>query len=361
MPHFTPSPEFHFQPMTPLFPPDYPDRPDAPLLSFGPSFSEAISRSVIRAVWHDDPEQIEEGEVTIAAALTMFESFHARDHLECMMSAQMVGLHSATMDSLARALCPALPDALVLKYRANAVQLTRGYSLTLRDLERRQGKPLPERPVPPTPTPPPTPPGTGTPAPDIGPSPEGADLDLPWSVQPMMPEDEGERPADIETRPDGTPGSLAAYAPKAPEPVYVPGEPLIMTALATRGKPWRVVSAPGDEANADSAAEAVTGGGTDVAPAQDVPSGVFDPGERMLTGDALARFTSARLDPDAQVDALDFSGEYSEVELELISTGGDPLLEAERQALIAAHPEGKPIKTIRYGNKKPPKRPPDDG
>jgi hypothetical protein len=344
--------------MPPLFPPDYPYRPDAPLLSFGPSFSEEISRSVIRAVWHSDPEQVEEGEVTIAAALTMFEGFHPRDHLECMMSAQMVGLHSATMDSLARALCPALPDALVLKYRANAVQLTRGYSLMLRDLERRQGKDLPERPVPPESPPPP---GTGTAPPDHGPSPDRADLGPPRSAGPITAEDAGERPEDIETRPDGTPGSLAAYAPKPPVSVYVPREPAIMTALATRGKPWRMVNAQDDAANEGDAADSVTGEGADMAPAEAVPHGMFDPGERMLTGDALARFTSVRLDPDAPVDALDFSDEYSEVELELISTGGDPELEAERQALISAHPEGKPIRTIRYGNKKPPDRPPDDG
>jgi hypothetical protein len=344
--------------MTPLFPPDYPYRPDAPLLSFGPSFSEEISRSVIRAVWHGDPDQIEEGEIRIAAALTMFEAFHARDHLECMMSAQMVGLHAATMDSLARAMCPALSDTLVLKYRANAVQLTRGYSLMLRDLERRQGKDLPERPVPPPSSPPP---GAGTTPTGNGPSPEGTDLDPPWSAEPMMPEDEGDRPEDIETRPDGTPGSLAAYAPKPPVAVYVPREPLIMTALATRGKPWRQVNGPGDQADTHGAADTVTGDGADAPPAPAVPRGMFDPGDRMLTGDALARFTSARLDPDAPVEALDFSDEYSEVELELISTGGDPQLEAERQALISAHPEGKPIKTIRYGTKKPPERPPDDG
>jgi hypothetical protein len=29
--------------------------------------------------------------------------------------------------------------------------------------------------------------------------------------------------------------------------------------------------------------------------------------------------------------------------------------------MIAAHPEGKPIVTLRYGGKKPPDRPPDDG
>jgi len=49
------------------------------------------------------------------------------------------------------------------------------------------------------------------------------------------------------------------------------------------------------------------------------------------------------------------------VELELISTGGDPEAEARRAAMMAAHPEGKPIVTIRHGSKKPPDKPPKDG
>ncbi len=47
--------------MPPLYPPDYPYRPDAPLLSFGPSFSEEIAGSVLRATWHDNDEQPQEG------------------------------------------------------------------------------------------------------------------------------------------------------------------------------------------------------------------------------------------------------------------------------------------------------------
>ena len=43
--------------MPTLYPPEYPERPDAPLLAFGPSFSEEIARSVIGAIWHDDDEK----------------------------------------------------------------------------------------------------------------------------------------------------------------------------------------------------------------------------------------------------------------------------------------------------------------
>jgi hypothetical protein len=41
------------------------------------------------------------------------------------------------------------------------------------------------------------------------------------------------------------------------------------------------------------------------------------------------------------------------VELELISTGGDPSAEADQAAMKAAHPEGKPIVTYRYGTEPP--------
>jgi hypothetical protein len=62
--------------MPTLFPPEYPDRPDAPLMSFGPSFSEEIARSVIQAIWHDNDEEPHETEVRLAAGLTMLEAFH---------------------------------------------------------------------------------------------------------------------------------------------------------------------------------------------------------------------------------------------------------------------------------------------
>ena len=40
------------------------------------------------------------------------------------------------------------------------------------------------------------------------------------------------------------PGSLAAYAPQPPPPEeYVPQEPVIMWALGTRPKPYRIVNA----------------------------------------------------------------------------------------------------------------------
>src|ERR1700722_19111856 len=98
--------------MPPLFPPDYPECPDAPLLSFGPSFSEEISRSVIAAVWHDNHDRPHETEVRIAASLTMFEAFHPRDHLECMLAAQAVGMHAAIMDNMERAMHPDTPLAM---------------------------------------------------------------------------------------------------------------------------------------------------------------------------------------------------------------------------------------------------------
>ena len=59
-----------------LFPPDYPERPDEPLFSFGPVFAEEIARSVTQAVWHENREKPDEAEVRVAAALTMLEAFH---------------------------------------------------------------------------------------------------------------------------------------------------------------------------------------------------------------------------------------------------------------------------------------------
>ena len=94
-------------------------------------------------------------------------------------------------------------------------------------------------------------------------------------------------------------------------------------------------------------------------PALGVMRRPLDVMERALTGDDLARFTSARFDPDAPVQPINFDHEDSIVRLEVISTGGDPEAEADRRALMAAHPEGKAIRTLRYGGMIPPGDPPD--
>jgi hypothetical protein len=354
-----------FQRMPTLFPPDYPDRPDAPLLSFGPSFSEEIARSVIQTLWRDENEEPHDFEIRVSAGLTMLEAFHPRDHLECMLAAQGVGLHCSIMDTLRRAMLSSQPEPVAIKLRSNAAQMSRAFSNTLRDMERRQAKPLPERPgqapVPPT--------SGGSPesSPDPKPRPKRArakktqsnvcSAPVPDQADPpvLNLEDVPELPEDMETRPDGSPGSLAGYVPKPPVVEYVPREPAIMTALATLPKPWRMVNVPPGEAPSST--------GLDIIPDTEHESprgrGPLDLTERMFTGDSLSRFASARFDPDAPIEPLQFEDEDSVVELELISTGGDAAAEADRLAMMAAHPEGKPIVIFRHGTKRPPEEPQD--
>jgi hypothetical protein len=320
--------------MQTLFPPEYPEQPDSPLLGFGPAFSEEISRSVISAVWQENDARPHETEVRIAASLTMLEAFHPRDHLECMMAAQGVACHAMIMECYGRAMRASTPEAVAIKLRSNVTQLSRTFSVLLHDMERRQGKPLLPRPLAPPPQPAPAPKGS----PPMDRQPEEPDL-----------------PEDIVTRPDGTPGSLAAYAPKPPEVTFIPKEPAIMVALATRPKPWRMVNAPPDQRPEEAKAEPAV-----LSPGNFATRGPLDPREKIFTGDALARFTSARFDPDAPVEPMSFEHEDATFELELISTGGDPEAEAEREAMMAAHPEGKPVVTFRYGTRKPADKPPRD-
>jgi len=338
--------------MPTLYPPEYPDRPDAPLLAFGPSFSEEIARSVIAAIWHDDDEKPHESDVRVAASLTMLEAFHPRDHLECMMAAQGVACHAAIMHCFGRGMHRDTPEALAIKLRGNAVALSRTFSTTVRDMERRQARPLPERPpgdACPTPSPPVPEAGAGC-------------ASHPAVVSGPVSADAQEPPEDLATRPDGTPGSLAAYAPKAPVEVFVLREAPINLALATRPKLWRQVNVPrGDVPGGgpveNNSAEPVAAPAME--PVLTVMRGPLDVIERVLTGDDVARFTSARFDPDAPVQPINFDHEDSTVELEVISTGGDPDAEADRRALMAAHPEGKAIRTLRYGGMAPPGDPPD--
>jgi hypothetical protein len=372
--------------MATLFPPLYPERPDAPLLAFGPSFSEEIARSVIQTIFRGDQDEPHEHEIRIAAGLTMLEAFHPRDHLECMLAAQGVGFHCAIMETLARAMLPEQPEPVAIKLRANASQMSRTFSNLLRDMERRQTKPLPERPGQAPPTPGSGGPGDGNSPSGPGPGDPGLDVtvaDDPGGAKPRTKrapakglaakaaiparfepaasfppnrDDGPELPEDIETRPDGTPGSLAGYIPKPAVVEFVPREPAIMIALATRPKPWRMVNAPAGEAAAEPAPSPET---QTAGEENSVSRGPLDPRERIFSGDSLSRFASARFDPDAPIEKLVFEDEDSVVELELVSTGGDPAAEAERQAMIAAHPEGKPIAIFRHGTQAPPEDPPD--
>jgi hypothetical protein len=333
----------------------------------GPSFSEEIARSVLSAIWHENPEQPHETDIRTAAGLTMLEAFHPRDQLETMLAAQNVAAHCAIMDSFGYAADPEMPLPMVLKLRSSAVSMNRMFCLNLHQLERLQSRPLPPRPgQPPEPDDPPPsrkpptrrargktaapkrakPGPQSVPDPPLSPAEQLAKLD----ELPDLPE-------DMETRPDGTPGNLTAYAPKPPPPVpYVPPrEAPIMMALATRPKPWRMVNVPKDQAVPEVVAEPAV---PSPEPERPVRRGPVDLRERIFTGDALARFAATRLDPSVPLEPMVFESNVAEVELELLSTGGDPAAEADMAAMKAAHPEGKPIVTYRYGMSQPTDPPP---
>ena len=363
--------------MQPLYPPEYPYRPDAPLLSMGPAFSEEIARSLIGAIWHENPEQPHETDIRTAAGLTMLEAFHPRDQLETMLAAQSVAAHCAIMDNFRYAADPDLPPLLAIKFRASSVLMNRMFCTNLRQLEHLQSRPLPPRPG----QPPAAPGGDGGDPPLAPePSPVGKPRARKKTAAPVQPanpiEDSGnsvpdpvcppaeplpsledipELPEDLETRPDGTPGNLTAYAPKVPVVPYIPREAPIMVALAMLPKPWRMVNVPKDQATDGTVANPAPPEPAAPEPERPALRGPLDLRERIFTGDALAQFAAKRFDPDAPVEPREFESDYASVELELISTGGDPSAEAEQAAMKAAHPEGKPIVTFRYGT-----RPSDD-
>jgi hypothetical protein len=366
--------------MPPLYPPEYPYRPDAPLLSLGPAFSEEIARSLVGAIWHENLDQPHETGIRTAAGLTMLEAFHPRDQLQTMLAAQCVAVHCAIMDSLRCAAHPKLAPQLAIKFRANVVSMNRMFCLNLRELAHLQSRPLPPRPgQPPTSPMPTTDPSDNSPAETppkrpVRASPSAAKVADPIAAETLQPvadpvgplaarrlEDIPELPEDIETRPDGTPGNLTAYVPKPPVVPYVPPrEAPIMVALATRPKPWRMVNVPKDQApicGGDVAADSNPPAAALPEPERHAQRGPVDLRERIFTGDALAQFAARRLDPDAPIEPLRFDDDHSVVELELISTGGDPSAEADKAAMQAAHPEGKAIVTFRYGTEPPPADP----
>ena len=371
--------------MSPLCPPEYPYRPDAPLLSMGPAFSEEIARSLVRAIWHENREQPHETDVRTAAGLTMLEAFRPSDQLQTMLAAQGVAAHCAIMDNFRCAADSDTPPLLAIKLRANAASMNRMFCTNLRELTHLQSRPLPPRPG--------QPPQSRTPTDDGGDPPEAApvarprvrraraktspakrtnptvdsgkslpDPVCPPAEPPVRLEDIPELPEDIKTRPDGTPGNLTAYTPKVPVVPYIPPrEAPIMVLLAMRPKPWRMVNVPKDQAptvTEDVAADTNPPAAALQEPDCQAQRGPVDLRERIFTGDALATFAATRLDPDAPVEPRQFDSDVAMVELELISTGGDPSAEADKAAMMAAHPEGKPVVTYRYGTKPPPSDPP---
>src|ERR1700688_450778 len=65
-----------------------------------------------------------------------------------MLAAQGVAAHSMIMDCYRRIMTPGMQEAMAIKIRGNIAQLSRSFSTLLRDLERRQAKPLQPRPPP---------------------------------------------------------------------------------------------------------------------------------------------------------------------------------------------------------------------
>ena len=330
---------------TPLRPPDYPDRPDHPLFAFGPSFGEEISRSVIAAVAFEDFDHPENVQVRVSASLTMLEAFLPADHLQCMLAAQGVAFQAATMDCLAKATHPGTPPQFQLRFYNCAARMRAAFSGVMRDLRLLQGGTTPRAPK--------ARPAPDAPPPDDAPEPEAAAEQPPApGPRPDPPhapdlaklgDPSDELPGDIATRPDGTPGTLAAYLPK-PRPPVIPKEAAINIALATRDKPYRQVNLPKEQ---ETPAQTLL-----VEPPAHA-RGVLDLDDEVAGRDALSRFASARLDPEAPETPLDLEEDEAIIELEILSTGGDPGLEARKAELMARHPEGRPISVIRLSPRAP--------
>jgi hypothetical protein len=357
----------------PLSPPDYPDRPESPLSSFGLSFAEEISRSVIAAVSIHDLDHPEYGKARAASSLTMLEAFEPADHMQCLIAAEGTIFHCGAVDNMARANEPGLDVNAMLRLQAMAVRLRAAHSACLRDVRALQGRPIGQsgraRAMPPPDAlPVGAPPGAAPPGAEPGaePPPPAAPDERQLVLDLRVPLRASDFEAEQKTRPDGTPGSLEAYLPK-PFPPVIPKEAAINLALATRPKPWRQVNvpkplAPGQMPPFHSVLTAP--------PPQDA-RGPLDIREASFGGDRLARFASRRVDPEAAAPdlAADLGEDEAIFEIELLNTGGTAEGEAHRAALIAAHPEGKPIRVIRYGPRAPAgippepddKKPPDTG
>ena len=103
------------------------------------SVNNALVRQALGALWLQ-PGQKERYDKQYNAALCAMMEFKPADGIEGMMAVQAVGLHSATMECLRRAMIPEQSGDAADKLRRQAANLSRTFLDVLAALDRKRGK-----------------------------------------------------------------------------------------------------------------------------------------------------------------------------------------------------------------------------
>ena len=104
------------------------------------SLNAVVSNQAIAALWLPSGLTEEGRDQRLNAALCAMMEFKPTDGIEGMMAAQAVGLHSAAMECLRRAMVPEQPGQLADTFRRQGANLSRAFLDVLAALDRKRGK-----------------------------------------------------------------------------------------------------------------------------------------------------------------------------------------------------------------------------
>jgi hypothetical protein len=113
--------------------------PDCISGSISDEFTKIVTNQAFQSMMrgHGDKESLK---TQHSMALSAMAGIRPQDEAEGMLAAQMVGLHSAAMESMRRAMIPEQTFAGRELYLNQASKLTRSYAQLMTALDKRRGK-----------------------------------------------------------------------------------------------------------------------------------------------------------------------------------------------------------------------------
>jgi hypothetical protein len=121
-------------------PPDDPDKPDTPPVSFDRAFVQEIVRSIVAATRRDDPCEPDETRPGMSASRETREAPPSFDRPPRTAIEQAEVLHAAILDSLVRAMDPRMPIDSVLQLRNGAARMQREFAKLAHEIKRPPGE-----------------------------------------------------------------------------------------------------------------------------------------------------------------------------------------------------------------------------
>ena len=104
------------------------------------ALNNVLANQALQTLWVGSNPSQEQRDTLRDAAMSALMEFEPKDGIEGMMAAQAVGLHSAAMECLRRAMIADQPFEAADKLRKQAANMTRAFLDVLAALDRKRGK-----------------------------------------------------------------------------------------------------------------------------------------------------------------------------------------------------------------------------